>query len=324
MTQLEEARSVLAGSWHALATATVEPMASLPLEPYVELGVRIALDSEGLRHLLVPTSRSPREWTEIASPLRDCIRSLNFAGQTANYLDVRCGDPQLFDVFDELILDVLDAASGSSDIGSTIDDALERWRAMFRAVAGVRFGRERRFGLFAELVVLEACASRLGSAAVLAWKGPSGSAHDFELPNGCIEVKGAGTASNSVTIHGFKQLDEDRDVPLRLLVYTLTESTEGRTIGELVSSIESKVGNGALSTLLASLGYTTSMLDDRLIVVDSFAVTVDDRVPALSSRTVPEQARGRINRVEYDLPIAQLSSIKDSIPTAAAITAAAT
>ncbi len=323
MSAISDGRQLLAGSWHAFGDSPPVSMSSLPLERYDNLGARIAVDPDRNRHLLVPTGLARRAWTEIASPVRDCVRTLTFGDSTRAYLDVRCDESQLFDVFDELIVDVLDAVSDAPDPGESVDVALARWRAMFRAIAGTRFGRARRFGLFAELLVLERAVAISGSDALKHWTGPSGGSHDFELPRACLEVKAAGAESAYITIHGFAQLDQDRDVPLDLVVYILAESAGGRTIGELISAIEVELGSGALQAHLGMLGYGTSTLDDRLSVIDSFAVRVDERIPALSSRTVAAGVREQIRRVDYDLSVADLSLLKDARSTAAVVSGAA-
>lgn len=323
MSAISDDRQLLAGSWHAFGDSPTASMSSLLLERYHNLGARIAIDRDRNRHLLVPTGLEVRAWTEIASPVRDCVRSLSFGDSMRPYLDVRCDESQLFDVFDELIIDVLDAVVDVTDPGASVDVALARWRAMFRAISGSKFGRARRFGLFAELLVLEQAIINLGSEAVECWTGPSGGSHDFEFPRGCLEVKAAGADSANITIHGFAQLDQDRDVPLDLMIFVLAESAEGRTIGEVVSAIEATLGSGALQVHLAMLGYGTSTLDDRLSVIDSFSVRIDASIPALSSRTVAAGVRDRIRRVDYDLQVADLSLLKDSRSTAAVVSGAA-
>lgn len=323
MNAVSNGQQLLAGSWHAFGNSPPAGMSSLLLKRYDDLGARIAVDPDRNRHLLVPTGLAHRGWTEIASPVRDCVRTLTFGKSTRTYLDVSCDASQLFDVFDELIVDVLDAASGAPDPGESVDVALARWRAMFRAIAGSKFGRARRFGLFAELLVLEQALSNSGPDALNCWTGPSGGSHDFEFPWACIEVKAAGVESASITIHGFAQMDQHRDVPLDLMVYILAESSGGRTIGELVSAIEAELGRGALQVHLARLGYGISTLDDRLSVVDSFAVRIDESIPALSSRTVSVEVRDQIRRVDYDLSVADLGLLRDARSTAAVVSGAA-
>jgi Putative PD-(D/E)XK family member, (DUF4420) len=317
-------RHVLAGTWHALESAVPAPLASIALEPFSRVGVRVARDVEGSRHLLVPTALQARPWSQLDSPLRDAVSLLVFGGRSAKYLDIRCADSNLFDVFDELIIDVLETVDESSDPGAVVESSLERWRAMFRAVASSGFGRERRFGLFAELLVLEASTAKLGIKAIECWTGPSNRPHDFEFPGGCIEVKALGSLSRSVTFHGLRQLEPDRDLPLRILVYSLVESPEGRTIRDLVETIELTTGTGSLGPGLRTLGYTTTSPDDRLAVVDAFVVTVGPDVPALTTTTVSVAARDGIGRVDYDVTTGRLRDLADDLTPSAAIAEAAT
>jgi hypothetical protein len=311
-------RTILRGDWQVLESSTVSNLASLPITGLEPEGARIALDEADARHLLIRTALPTRSWSEIDSPLKDAVHALTFGGVRHNYLDVRCADRRLFDVFDELILNVLEMSRGALDPGAAIDESLSQWRAMFRAMTTITFGKERRYGLFAELIVLEACVQQAGARALDMWTGPLGNPHDFELPSGCVEVKAVGATSNDVTIHGFRQLQVDRKV-LQLLVYKVAESSQGRKLTEIIASIESRVGAGALTAALERTGYAASAPDERLIVADSFAVLVDERLPALTGRTVDSLSFNGISRVEYDIPLSVLAQVAEATPTSAVI-----
>lgn len=307
--------SSLRGDWRVLETEPVAQLASLPVAGQVEGDIRIAVDGEGSRHLLLRTSLQPRPWTAADAPLRDCVVALTFAGTRSHFLDVRCSNPLLYDIFDELIVDVLTTAIGDTDLGASVDASLERWRAMFRGISAGLFGKQRRYGLFAELTVLETCISLMGEAALEMWTGPTGTPHDFELPRGCIEVKAIGQSSTEVTVHGLHQLEVDRG-QLSLLVHSLAESPAGRTIRELVADIELKVGPGALESSLTRVGFTPSSADERLSVVDSFAVGVTGQLPSLTPSTVSPLARDGLSRVEYDIPLATLVGLSEKTESA--------
>lgn len=312
----------LRGDWQVLESIATAGLASLPLADFEAEGARIASDESGARHLLVRTSLPSRSWSQIDSPMKDAVHTLTFGGVRENYLDVRCASTALFEVFDALIADVLEASRGAADPGRAVDVSLSQWRAMFRAVSSGAFGKDRRYGLFAELKVMESCVDQIGDAAVGMWTGPLGRPHDFELPAGCLEVKAVGATSTDVTIHGFGQLLPDGD-PLDLIVLTIGESATGQTIAELIASIESRVGVGGLSAALARTGYEGSAPDERLVVMDSFAVRVDERVPALTVRTVDSETLSRLTHVEYDVPLALLAQLAAPEPTSAVIARAA-
>lgn len=319
MTTSEQMRAALRGDWQILESSPIAQLASLPVAGPAGADARIAVGSDGARHLLVRTSLPSRPWTQAETPLKDSVHALTFAGTRNGYLDVRCSSRSLFDVFDELILDVLESAPDDKDAGAAIDAALTKWRALFRAVSAGSFGKEQRYGLFAELTVLEACVETAGAAALAMWTGPAGRPHDFELPHDCLEVKALGATANSVTIHGLRQLEVDRQ-HLSLLVYILEESSNGRTIRELVEAIESKVGEGALAAPLQEVGFTITAPDERLSVMDSFSVEIGQHTPALTSASVSSAALAGISRVEYDIPLANLTKHSDpTSPTSAVI-----
>lgn len=309
---------VLRGDWQVLKSSAPITFASLPILGMEHIGARIAVDAHEARHLLVRTTLPIRAWSETESPLKDAVRALAFAGKRDNYLDLRCANPRLFDVFDELVLNVLEAGTSASDAGAAIDALVGQWRAMFRAVSTAGFGKDRRYGLFAELTVLEACVEHVGAFAIDMWTGPSGRPHDFELPSGCLEVKAVGAVSTDITIHGFDQLNVERD-SLDLLVFNIAESAEGRTIAESVMTIENHVGAGALNEALAQVGYSTSGPDERLVITDSFVVPVTSQLPALTPLTVAAVVRAGISHIEYNIPTAVLVENAGPQPVAAVI-----
>ncbi|MDR7191010.1 hypothetical protein J2Y46_003868 [Microbacterium sp. BE35] len=311
-------RAMLRGDWQVLESSEVDNFASLPIRGLEAEGARLALDENGARHLLVRTGIPAREWSEADSPLKDAVRTLTFGGVRESFLDVRCATPRLFDVFDELVLDVLEASAGTADPGAAIDRSLGQWRAMFRAMSVGAFGKNRRYGLFAELTVLSACVEHIGASAIQMWTGPLGRPHDFELPNGCLEVKAVASTSTDVTIHGFGQLAIDR-ATLDLLVFSVAESADGSTLAEMIRSIETRVGAGALTAALARIGYATPGPDERLVITDSFAIRVTGQLPALTVETVDASALTGISHVEYAIPLALLTEHADARPVAALI-----
>ena len=79
------------------------------------LALRLHVDDRGGRHLFIPdVGRSVI--TEVRTEsLTSKARRIVFDGAEESVLDVCCSRPQLFEVFDELLVSVLDVASVAGD-----------------------------------------------------------------------------------------------------------------------------------------------------------------------------------------------------------------
>jgi hypothetical protein len=303
---LEVSVDMVGGSWSVLDVPVTDELASIPLDLPGSPDIRVALDAAGNRHLLALTSAPATSWIGAPAPLSDCVRTLGFGSQAKRYLDVRCSDPALFAIFDELVVDVLSEIPDPTRPGVFVAQALERWRRLFRAVSGARFPVEKEYGLFAELYVLSELENLVGPRALPSWVGPLGAPHDFELASGCVEVKGVGLESTTVTVHGLTQLEPHDARLLSLIVLTLVESESGETVADLVTSLEGRLDEIALETKLGSTGYRRGMGGKRLTVADVYVVPITKEFAAVTATAVGPKVTSVVHRLEYDLDLAHI------------------
>ncbi|MGH3994471.1 MAG: hypothetical protein ACRDSN_18665, partial [Pseudonocardiaceae bacterium] len=116
-------------AWAVLSVPRTTPLSSYRLEvPAGSTICRVALDSAGLRHLLVPARGETLAPERRPSVLSSAVRTLTFDAETMTYVDIWCNEPDLHAEFDDVIDDLLDAVDGIATPGATALACLSRWR----------------------------------------------------------------------------------------------------------------------------------------------------------------------------------------------------
>ena len=250
-------------AWAVLGPPISDDFNSFPLEAGPNHNFRVAIDSEGNRHLLIETSSETQLETSSGASLSVSAKSLAFAGKLSLYLDLSCTQRDLYGVFDDLIAEVLPVALTSENPSKTVLDSLDRWRALFRIGGADRLDKLRRMALLAELVVLEK-ALELNVDVISCWTGPFRMSHDFELPVGCLEVKALGATSESIRVHGLEQMSGHDGRPLSLVMIVLAEDVAGISLGGLIGRIGGQLSNHHdFEELLGRAGWTPHEDDEE-------------------------------------------------------------
>ncbi|GAA1568592.1 PD-(D/E)XK motif protein [Kribbella karoonensis] len=151
---------------------------------------------------------------------------------------------------------------------------------------------EKELGLFGELLVLEYLIEKLGAAlAVESWQGPRSEEHDFVLDDVHLEVKTTSGELRRHMMHGLTQLVPVRGVPLSLVSFQLTRSSQGggSTLGQLVSRVRAQADGyrAKVDAGLEAMGWSDA--DVELYATfwtertEPRAFDVDERFPALTA-----------------------------------------
>lgn len=145
----------------------------------------------------------------------------NVAGNRALVLILK--DAEQRELFGTLCLDVVRAAEAASEAGEALQRAIRRimrWHHLLRGGRSDLLSIEEQRGLVGELQFLRRLIDLIGAyPAIEAWKGPSGSAKDFELGGRLVEVKARrGAAKPYVQISSEDQLADVDGCRLFLVV----------------------------------------------------------------------------------------------------------
>jgi hypothetical protein len=310
-------------AWAVLSTPTVQELSSFPLD--VTSGAepcRVALDRTGGRHLLVPAAGETVAVDSRPAVLAMAVRKLRFGGPAVQYVDVSCGEAELFAEFDDVVADVLDAVADAPKPASAAVRTVARWRRLFRNSLVRGLSRQAKLGLFAELTVLAALVDADPAFLVDMWRGPLREPHDFEAPNCCIEVKGLGVASDALVVHGLDQLGRHDGKDLVLVLVRVVEDPDGSTVTELVEQIRETVSSRAdFRSRLAAAGWSSGPDRpdfDRYAVDEVLQVTVGPETPGITpddlvTGRLPDGVRDLTYAVELAalLPLASGASLEE-------------
>ncbi|MEV4940048.1 PD-(D/E)XK motif protein [Streptomyces zaomyceticus] len=291
-------RRLLEQLWARLDVESRSAPATLMLSAELKIDtphgpLRLGLDSDGHRHLLVPIAPDQRLETDRRSAgvhLTD--RVLLAEDAPVRFADLSCRRPDLNEIFTGLVADVCTRIATEPDSGpSRIAQTLSSWRLLLSGQAA-RWTPQRMAGLFAELTVLERLL-RLSPAAAVAWLGPTGCAQDFRARDTCLEVKASlATEGRTIRVHGINQLETPETGSLSLSWFRVVESSvrSAQSITDIMTSCRSRTNSPAvLDERLQSIGIGTEsppiLSDVRFEITDERWYSVDDSFPKIVPTT---------------------------------------
>jgi hypothetical protein len=220
----------------------------------------LAVDSQGLRHLLIPVRAGTKfEPDERSSGVRLSSRSLLDNGLGTSFVDVSCRKPHLFEVFRSLVAEVLETLVTEPGRPATVAQrVLNRWRELLDRDRPGILSDEELVGLFGELLILKQLVQRTPGA-VSIWSGPHGARFDFQRSTVCLEVKSTTSMERKIVhVHGIDQLDPGDGFDLYLAVIGLERVVDaGISVPEILGEIrQMAVDSLELASRLASIGYS--------------------------------------------------------------------
>lgn len=304
--------SVLERAWAVLEAPRGRELSSYPVDvAFGGLPCRVALDSAGTRHVLIPVDSEPLQPDSRPSVLGLTIRRLAFGNEESNYVDLSCAEQDLFAEFDDVVADVLEAAQEAERPGSAAVRAVGRWRRLFRSRLVRGLSHQAKLGLFAELTMLSALLDTEPTLPVDLWRGPLREPHDFETPRACLEIKALGLDTDTVTIHGLAQLDTHDDKPLELVLVAVVEDPDGTTLAELVSRLRDRVHSRAeLRSRLNAAGWSdnTGAEDSEAFIAGEVRrIAITDDVPRLAASSLVAGALPNgVDELSYAVDVAAL------------------
>lgn len=304
--------------WERLdqARPTGDNLSARSAKPEVAARLLCAVDSDGMRHLLIPLGANEQELHDTRSRGVSVITSdLAVRGDAAaRYIDVQCLDAAGHAAFDliggELAEELVQTGSEPAEV---VRRVLSKWRRFWGQLPQSLLGREELLGLFGELWFLSNWLLPCGAAnSVQRWRGPFGARYDFEWESKSVEVKTTTSTRGRIHhINGLEQLSPPDQGQLLFFSLRLHEeagatNTLPSIITEILRQLESD--DDALSrfeTALAQVGYSPVHNEEyskmHLRVVDEGLYAVQEDFPRLTpSQFTPDVPAG-IERIEYEI-----------------------
>ncbi|MGB8407187.1 MAG: PD-(D/E)XK motif protein [Mycobacterium sp.] len=306
-TQIESEGVTSTGDWRAM---------TLPVVAHDRKLIQ-AVDEFGQHHLLIPADAAPHP-ENTRSPLSMSFKKFRFGTEAegnveGRYFDIHCRLPALNEQFDKVVGEVIGAVEGANRPVGAAAATLAAWRRLFATLANVRpLTHQEKLAAFGELSVLQDLVDGFPAFRATSWTGPEREPHDFELETVSIEVKTAGGDSETITVHGLEQLASADGKPLYLMVLTVTEEPDGRTVSELLGEILPHCDDPAvIRQRAAHLGVHEAMEDiTRFTVAESWIGEVGSDFPRITEGILGPMLAGLVSRVSYDL---QLAAVRDRL-----------
>jgi len=269
--------------------------------------IRVAIDSDGRRHLLVPTKEEVRADTHSQGVVLVPHR-LVIEGKAELFADLVCVDTSLEAAFTELCEDACRRIETATEPpASTLSEVLQEWRNLLRRGQG-DIDRSAVIGLRGELEIVRQLAENSPTGALAAWRGPLGGTFDFQRDDLTVEVK-TSTAQDgrAVTIHGLRQLDPPEEHRFHLAFVRLQADDLGESCPMIVKDLRTLGVDGEeLDDLLAGVSYLDgdeSSWSERFSTLELDLWYVGTSFPGLrSSRMDPEETRG-LSNISYTLDL---------------------
>jgi hypothetical protein len=302
--------------WREIETPHGGALAGKAAPDLHHLGVMLAVDHAGLRHLLVPAAPGD------ALPNLPQTRGLEISVDEMQvgdaparwYFDVACRDPTVHANFTTLSAEVVATlVEDPSNPRRSLEQILDRWRWFWGTAPGA-LTDEEALGLFGELWFLEYWVG-LDSGTLTAWRGPLGDRHDFKWPEASVEVKATRTRSDGAAEHRISNLDQLED-PERgdLFLFSLRVTADPIANHSLSSSVERI--RAALSTtaedlhrfddLIGQAGYTPADRDrfsNPLRVVAEELYTVAEGFPRVRRSSFIDGIPPGVDNIVYTLDL---------------------
>lgn len=298
-------------SWAALAAGPGtdgQHVATLPLDQRVdEQSILLGFDLGSDRHLLVPTP--PGQVVEDLSSEAVQIRELRLGSPgSTSYTDVVCREPELFDVFDDLVLTMLrEIGAGSAPPSRICAEVLEQWRQLLRPPVQEPLSVKQSAGLVAELQMAIDILRRDPGRRLDVWTGPAGGRHDFRRGEAAVEVKATlGQGEPATEIHGLEQMEAPEGGDLYLAWFRLERVPGGSVdVPGLVEVLRRFLGGSpALYSRLTAMGWRHDNSSEAVSfeIRERRIFRVDDDFPRLVPGMFPPGLpSSRVRNVRYEV-----------------------
>jgi hypothetical protein len=253
-----------------------------------------------------------------ANPLVE-VRIAEVAADGDRFLEMWTDSRELFRNFYDLAGEVVtDVVVRGIDPVTALAAAVDCWEALLARPS--LLSEEAQTGLFGELWLLDRVLSAQGPAALDAWVGPEGHAHDFRLGEAEFEVKTTSGPRRVHTINGTGQLQPSAGSRLFLLSLRLTDAgAGGHTLTEMVATVRDRLGSDGerRAKFYDKLGVVHYRDEDaahyprrRKLRAAAALIEVMDGVPRLTDEALaavdPRFAPERLGQITYDIDVEKL------------------
>jgi hypothetical protein len=257
--------------WHKLladlkARDSATEMPTVETDTIVAGGnIRLAISDSEYSSLLLPIAiQDSIEAHQISQLISLRPITLGHKGKNLRFLEVRCDDERLTEVFARVVSDILRRIESGIPGQKAVDEALIEFRKLLNKQHVRAVDEMTLIGLIGELLTLIE-ALRVDPRSVAAWHGPDSDRHDFRAGTVTIEVKTSlGADGNRIHINGIRQLESAEGDDLLIRHIRIEPDPDGElSVPDLVAEAAALIPDQTeFDEKLDKLGYSADCAEN--------------------------------------------------------------
>ena len=280
--------------------------------------VRLAIADGRYCALLLPIAMTESVDAEKVSQLI-LVQSvkLGLDGKPVRFVEMRCEEEQLSDVFAKVASDVLGRIESGAGVHRAVEEALREFRRLLHKERTSSQDEKTIVGLIGELLTLVE-AMEVNPAAINGWHGPDSDRHDFRAGPVTVEVKTSlGADGNRIHVNGMKQFESSIEGSFLIRHVRIEPNPDGAlSVPDLVIQVAALAQEQTmLEDKLEKLGYTADNAEswqvNRYALVGATAYEVRGGFPRLIPEMLAvEWPLAGVSAVSYEVDLGAASEYK--------------
>lgn len=233
------------------------------------------------------------EYFEKFENVRLITKIKNFSKENHKLLELITNRADLIEEFSLVCFDFINKFDNEK-VNENIIEKANKWWEEWKKLLGNVLKSERDYDFLGELLALNYVLNEDTNATY-----SNLASHDIELPEYSIEVKTTTEKYNAeIHVNSQYQLENNTDMPLKLIFVRLEKSQIGYSINDVIESL--KLKNFDINNLNRLEKIGTSSINEKYRILEARLYNIDDKFPKITLSTLKnnELPKGII-KIEY-------------------------
>lgn len=216
-----------------------------------------------------------------------------FSNENHKLLELITDKADLIEEFSLVCFDFINKFDNEK-VNENIIEKANKWWEEWKKLLGNVLKSEKDYDFLAELLALNYVLNEDGNATY-----SNLASHDIELPQYSIEVKTTTEKYNAeIHVNSQYQLENNTDMPLKLIFVRLEKSQIGYSINDVIKSL--KLKNYDVNSLSRLEKIGTSSINEKYRILEARLYNIDDKFPKITLNSLKnnELPKGII-KIEY-------------------------
>ena len=216
-----------------------------------------------------------------------------FSNENNKLLELITDKADLIEEFSLVCFDFINKFDNEK-VNEDIIEKANKWWEEWKKLLGNVLKSERDYDFLGELLALNYVLNEDGNATY-----SNLASHDIELPQYSIEVKTTTEKYNAeIHVNSQYQLENNTDMPLKLIFVRLEKSQIGYSINDVIKSL--KLKNYDINSLSRLEKIGTSSINEKYRILEARLYNIDDKFPKITLNSLKnnELPKGII-KIEY-------------------------